>query len=136
LLVAYADFKLARVARMSAWQTHARYVQPGQSVWFEGHWGFQYYLQNLDPTARAVVAGQSQPGAGDLLVVPLNNSNVHQPDPQKARPWKALRISGPPWLTTNSKDLGAGFYASLWGPLPFAFGIVPPETVLVYVVGH
>jgi len=32
--------------------------------------------------------------------------------------------------------VGAGFYASVWGPLPFAFGQVPPERVLVYVAGQ
>ena len=136
MLVAHADFQLAKAARLSAEYTHTRYVQPGQTLWFEGHWGFQYYLQKLDPNAQPVAAKQSQPSPGDLLVVSLNNSNVRQPDSQQARPWKALQIRGPRWLTTNSKDIGAGFHASLWGPLPFAFGPVPPETVLVYIVGQ
>jgi hypothetical protein len=30
-----------------------------------------------------------------------------------------------------SQPLGAGFYASVWGPLPFAFGEVPPERYLI-----
>jgi hypothetical protein len=29
-------------------------------------------------------------------------------------------------------QVAAGFYASLRGPLPFAFGKVPPESVLLY----
>jgi 4-amino-4-deoxy-L-arabinose transferase-like glycosyltransferase len=136
MLVANADFHLAKAARLSAEQTYARYVQPGQVLWFQGHWGFQYYIQRLDPNAKAINSGQSQTNPGDLVAVPLNNSNVRRLNTPLARPWKALKISGPRWLSTNSEDVGAGFYASLWGPLPFAVGRVPPETVLVYVVGQ
>jgi hypothetical protein len=32
----------------------------------------------------------------------------------------------------NEAD-GAGFYASVWGPLLFAFGCVPPEQTRVYI---
>jgi hypothetical protein len=31
-----------------------------------------------------------------------------------------------------SREVGAGFYASVWGPLPFAFASVPPEKVTIY----
>jgi hypothetical protein len=31
-----------------------------------------------------------------------------------------------------NKETGAGFYASLWGPLPFAFGATPPQIVTVF----
>ena len=40
--------------------------------------------------------------------------------------------SGPRWLSTMSKPLGAGFYSSVWGPLPLAFGRVPPEDADIY----
>ena len=42
---------------------------------------------------------------------------------------------GPRWVTTINKDVGAGFYASVLAPLPFAFGNVPPERVIVYRMG-
>ena len=29
------------------------------------------------------------------------------------------------------RELGAGFYSSSWGPLPFALGYVPPERYLL-----
>lgn len=134
LLVARADFRYATAVRHSAEQTHARCGQGGGTLWFEGHWGFQYYLEKLG--AKAVVARQSAPRRGDLLAIPLNNSNLRPPDSKQAHPWKALLIPGPRWLTTISREVGAGFYASVWGPLPFAFGKVPPEKVLVYVLGQ
>jgi len=40
-----------------------------------------------------------------------------------------------PFLATLSPRLGAGFYVDEWGPLPFAFGRVPPERyVLLEIV--
>jgi hypothetical protein len=41
----------------------------GGTVWFNGHWGFQYYCERLG--MRPVVPGQSRLQAGDRLVVPL-----------------------------------------------------------------
>jgi 4-amino-4-deoxy-L-arabinose transferase-like glycosyltransferase len=133
LLVTRADDRLATTVRQSAEQTFARCGQGGETVWFEGHWGFQYYMEKLG--AKVVAAKRSTPQPGDFLAIPLNNSNMTPPDSRQAHPWKAFLFQGPRWLTTSSKEVGAGFYASLWGPLPFALGSVPPETVLVYVLG-
>ena len=41
--------------------------------------------------------------------------------------------SGPRWFSTWNTPIGAGFYASSWGPLPFAVGRARPEIVSVYV---
>jgi 4-amino-4-deoxy-L-arabinose transferase-like glycosyltransferase len=136
LWVAHADLVLANAARLGAEQTYARFAQGQGTLWFEGHWGFQYYLEKLGPQARAVVSEQSKPHQGDFLAVPMNNTNADPPESTQIHPWRALVVNGPLWLTTHSKDVGAGFYASVWGPLPFAFGQVPPERVLVYVVGQ
>jgi hypothetical protein len=46
-----------------------------------------------------------------------------------------LTFPGPSLLATWNETMGAGFYASLWGPLPFVFGHVPPEGVSVYDFG-
>jgi hypothetical protein len=40
-----------------------------------------------------------------------------------------------PWLSTMQKQMGAGFYSDVWGPLPFAFGFVPPEQYDFVLVG-
>jgi 4-amino-4-deoxy-L-arabinose transferase-like glycosyltransferase len=133
LWVTRADFILATAVRQSAEQTRARCGQGGETLWFEGHWGFQYYMERLG--AKAVVAKQSVPKQGDFLAIPPNNSNTSPPDNKQAHPWKAFLTQGPRWITTTSKEVGAGFYTSTLGPLPFAFGHVPPETVLVYVLG-
>ena len=35
-------------------------------------------------------------------------------------------------MTTLNGQVGAGFYVSSWGPLPFSFVDVPPERVNIY----
>jgi 4-amino-4-deoxy-L-arabinose transferase-like glycosyltransferase len=51
LLVAQSDFQLAVAVRRSAQESMARYGQNQAAVWFEGHWGFQYYMEKLGATA-------------------------------------------------------------------------------------
>ena len=102
------------------------------TLWFGGHWGFQYYLEGLGPRAKAVINGELHAGPGDLMVAPSNNTNVESPRGSQLRSTEEIPIEGPRWLTTLSREVGAGFYASVWGPLPFAFASVPPEKVTVY----
>jgi hypothetical protein len=68
LLVAGSDFVLAVAVRQSARQTYERYGHGGQTVWFQGHWGFQYYLAEMGGQAQdkrrcaGRAAQQYQPG--------------------------------------------------------------------------
>jgi 4-amino-4-deoxy-L-arabinose transferase-like glycosyltransferase len=136
LCVAKADFSLANAVRESARQSYAKFGQREGTLWFEGHWGFQYYLDGFGSNAKAVDIGHLQPRLGDFLVIPVNNTNLASPGSPQFYSWKALSIDGPRWVTTFSREVGAGFYASVWGPLPFAFDSVPPETVLVFRLGQ
>jgi 4-amino-4-deoxy-L-arabinose transferase-like glycosyltransferase len=136
LWVARADFLLANAARESARQSYSKFGQREGTLWFEGHWGFQYYLERFGSDAKAVDIGHLQPRWGDFLVIPVNNTNLASPGSPLFYSWKELSIDGPRWATTLSRDVGAGFYASVWGPLPFAFDSVPPETVLVFRLGQ
>jgi len=38
-----------------------------------------------------------------------------------------IRIRSLSWLSVMNGATGAGFYSSLFGPLPFTFGSVPEE---------
>jgi hypothetical protein len=128
LLVAGSDFVLAVAVRQSARQTYERYGHGGQTVWFQGHWGFQYYLAEMGGQAQ----DKRHPGFrdGDVLAVPLNNTNLDPP----AAPRDAFYVNGPQFLTDMNLYAGAGFYSSSDGPLPFIFGHVPPENVAVFVL--
>ena len=131
LLVTRADFRLAISVRQIAEQTCTRFGHGPTKLWFDGHWGFQYYMEKLGSKS---VMGESRLGEGDFLAIPLNNTNTKPPDPNRAHPRIALLLQGPSGMTTTSEQMGAGFHASVFGPLPFAFGRVPPEAVLVYVI--
>lgn len=135
LAVARADFLLADSVRESARQTYAEFGHEGGTLWFQGHWGFQYYLEDFGSNAKAIDDGQS-PRRGDFLAIPANNTNVGLPNSPEFHAWKTLSFDGPRGISTLSKQVGAGFYASVWGPLPFAFDSVSPEAVVVFRLGQ
>ena len=66
-------------------------------------------------------------------MVPENNVNLVLPKPETVLLRGTLSVPGPRLLTTCGIANGASFYdASAMEPLPFAFGPVPPEKVVVY----
>jgi 4-amino-4-deoxy-L-arabinose transferase-like glycosyltransferase len=128
--VTRADANLANAGRTAAAQL-SRQVGPSHAaVYFEGHWGFQYYLQQSG--ARPADLRNSPFHAGDVLIIPENTTNSFGPPPgfvlAEVRMVELPLAGG---IATMSEPAGAGFYASVWGPLPFAFGRVPPERYLV-----
>lgn len=127
LLVARADFLLAAAVRQSALQTYEQYGRGPQTLWFQGHWGFQYYLAELGGQAADTKQFALRPG--DFLALPVNNTNVHPPVGRGEG--AKLQFDGPQLVTVQSA-FGAGFYSSVNGPLPFALGSLQPEYVLVY----
>jgi 4-amino-4-deoxy-L-arabinose transferase-like glycosyltransferase len=133
LFVARADFLLAIAVRQSAQQVCQKNRFGERTLWFQGHWGFQYYMEKLGALPLDVKRSRLKPGDG--LAVPANNTNLLPPDPKKTALLATVVVPGPCWLATLSAPAGAGFYASVEGPLPFAFGRVPPEIVSVYVLG-
>ena len=130
LLVAQSDFQLAVAGRRCAEQVCAKYANGKATVWFEGHWGFQYYMEKLG--ARAVDYKNFTPPPGDILVMPLHNTYISEPPPEIVARRDALSVPSPCGLTTWHAAVGAGFYSSVTGPLPFAFGNVPAESLYIY----
>jgi hypothetical protein len=131
LAVTVADAGMADANRTAARQLAAEYPPPpGQTLWFRGHWGFQYYMQQ----AGAKVWDDEKMAArrGEILVIPFNNNN-HMP-PESITEIATLDVEACPWATTMSPKSGAGFYACSfdWRPLPFAFTHAPPEHFVVY----
>jgi 4-amino-4-deoxy-L-arabinose transferase-like glycosyltransferase len=126
LAVARADARLAQSGRAAALELVTAYRGAGREIWFQGHWGFQYYAQQLG--ARPLERGERSP-PGAVLLQPLNNSYAW---PIADSLLERRSVAGPVWLGTMGAVVGAGFYSSTWGPLPFAFGAVPPEIYFVY----
>jgi hypothetical protein len=122
LWVTWADASLANSARAAAQYVRDRVSAPGVNVSFEGHWGFQYYMQGFG--FKPVNYRDSLAGNGDLLVIPDNNTNVSvQSIPLRlVASRKAFAFHMHTGVTTINPYLGAGFYSDAWGPLPYAFG--------------
>ncbi len=127
--VMWADSSLAGSARTAARHLTQRDGDTGR-VWFQGHWGFQYYME--EGGARPVEWGRSLIRRGDIVVFPLNNVNLRLVPGKSVSVIDDLRYAtSPGWLATMSLVPGAGFYASEWGPLPYLVGPVNPERYLV-----
>lgn len=132
LAVALADFRIANASRTAAAEIWQRCRSAGGSVWFQGHWGFQYYMEGLG--AKPTDARKSVVGASDLVVVPRNNSNIFNLPKEEFRIQSTLEFRSSTWMSTLNDKIGAGFYSDIWGPLPYAFGAVPPERFDIYTV--
>jgi 4-amino-4-deoxy-L-arabinose transferase-like glycosyltransferase len=131
LCVAHADIRLANSARDAA----ARIAPEKRSgrTWFSGHWGFQYYMQERG--AKPIDLKHLDFRLGDTVVTPANASNRLPARPRVASRNEGFELPVCSWLTTMRAECGAGFYADLWGPLPFVFGPVPNEQYEVTVIG-
>jgi len=126
VFVARSDHLLAVAVRESANKTYDRYGRNGHTVWFQGHWGFQYYLDQLG--GHEADLQRSTPAVGDVLAVPVNNTSLNYPP----GPRQGFYTAGPGFLADQNMYSGAGFYSALAGPVPFAFGRIPPEFVVIY----
>jgi hypothetical protein len=126
---ARADCQLATAVRACAVNLCAKHAQGARPLWFQGHWGFQYYM--AENGAQALDLNTSSLLPGDNLVIPGNNSNVVPPGDEKVNRVDRCEMAPSRWLATVSDELGANFYSSQGGVLPFVFGRVPPERVVV-----
>lgn len=131
ILLNYVDYRLAGSARAAAndIMTEAN----GRTVWFSGHSGWQFYMEERG--GHAIDQQRDTPLPGDLYVLPSNN---WQPIPVNASRVKSFHqkfYPVPRWATTSHYQSYAGFYSDGAGPLPFYFGPVPEEIYLVVDIG-
>jgi hypothetical protein len=95
------DFREAYVQKQAAAQAAgiAR-IQRGQTVWFTGHWGFQYYAEQAG--MKAAEPERSPLRQGDWLIVP--DSHIYQQeiqiDPESMQLMRTLRFEDPIPLRT------------------------------------
>jgi hypothetical protein len=125
LTVAAADARLAAAGREAADSFSESAQELGGRLYFQGSWGFQRYMEQAG--FERVSAGDGAFERGDHIVVPRHSSNTFRLPARFVRSLEVREFSAGPWLATLSKPRSAGFYASLWGALPFSLGPVPPE---------
>ena len=130
LSVTLSDTSLANSARGVVQEISIISQTEQAKVWFQGHWGFQYYMQKAGfaPLDRK----HPQLTKGDLIVIPHNNTNTVAMPADLVEYVQTITIPlTPSGIATHQKKLNAGFYSSLWGQLPFAFGQVGAEEYTV-----
>ncbi len=134
LLVTWADFSVACCQRAAA-STICRDLKGyPHTTWFQGHWGFQYYME--DCGAKAVNFARPLFAEDDVMIVPSNNTNKAGLSPDTFHLAATLRCMPLGYIATVQKRLGAGFYSDRWGPLPFALGNVMAEEYEIFLVGE
>jgi hypothetical protein len=128
LWVVSGDVAVANASREAASSFAAKFGQ-GATVRFTGHWGFQYYMQNLgfQPVDFHPFRG------GGVIVVPENTSNgmASAIPVGEIADSQIVTLDTDLGVTTVHTAAGAGFYADVFGPLPYAFGTIPPERYAV-----
>lgn len=132
LLVTWSDYHMANNARGAANELIQKYGKNSETIWFTGHWGFQYYMESGG--AKPLIPSHSPVQNGDIAVVPKYNVlDQSFAVPDEHLQWKR-KVERPsfPWLAAMNFSLGAGLYSYAWGPLPFAFGQVPPDQYTVF----
>ncbi len=129
LLAAWADFNLAGSARTAAAHIQQETGAASLAVWFEGHWGFQYYMERQG--AKPVDFWRLRFAPNDAIILPQGNSRVFDLSQPGLEPWFEYDCPSSKWLTVMNASCGAGFYSDDWGPLPYVFGRVPGERYVV-----
>ena len=132
LLAAYADFALANSARTAATELMNKLGATSNGVAFEGHWGFQYYMEQQG--ARPLEREDLRLMPNEAIVVPAGNSYLFSLPRERVEDWFTYQANVANGLSTMNGDMGAGYYSDGWGPLPFVFGAVPVEEYRVFRV--
>jgi 4-amino-4-deoxy-L-arabinose transferase-like glycosyltransferase len=132
LILVKADYNLANSGRRAAQSLVKEHSHPEKQLWFAGHWGFQYYMELYG--AKPVDSRKPEMKSGDLVVYPNHGSNIGIPDLTTMKHFSTLTYPAKLGVATMNPSVGAGFYAAVIGPLPFAIGTLEPERYQVFEV--
>jgi len=126
LVMAHADSSHADSARKAAAMVRDRAAaRPHGRTWFQGHWGFQHYMEAWGALPLDFENPVIHPG--DLLVIPANNTNCELVNGRQFVTFEEFSLPLCSWASVFQYSSRTGFYGSGWGPLPFGFGPTMPE---------
>lgn len=120
VLIIRADAAFADLGRRAAEDLIAARTARGQTVWFAGHWGFQWYAERAGAKVLTLPGHGPMPRPGDFAVSSQNALgaiiDVFQP-----RSLMTVLASDQPGGRIMSRAAGAGFYSNAWGYLPWTW---------------
>lgn len=132
LSVTQANASFANQQRAAAHQIADKFATFEGTVWFQGHWGFQYYMEAMG--AKPVEFAHPHFQKDDIMVVPKNNTNIRQPPPDFVLKEIIFEKSEGFIASMEPTVFHAGFHTDRWGPLPYSFGNVPDEEFRLFSV--
>ena len=109
MIISGAAASQAGAARAGARYFRETFAQSHARVWFQSHWGFQWYMQQWK--AKPVVQG-ARFRPNDLLIVPSDNADALSL-PESAIPLDEISRPITPFVSTFAPNTGAGFYSSV-----------------------
>lgn len=136
IVVGKADADWANSARLAARQfsetsapAEASHERPGK-LYFQGSWGFQRYMELAGVSRLAV--GKTVLVPGDRVVMAIDGSNVFKLPTRRSHLIGNESFASSRWISVMSRERSAGFYASVWGSLPYSFGGQSPDRYRVF----
>ncbi|MCC6580280.1 MAG: glycosyltransferase family 39 protein [Phycisphaeraceae bacterium] len=132
LAATWSDFRTANADRHAARLIVNNLPPPKHRIVFQGHWGFQWYMQAYGAEPWDLEHLDLQ--GGDLLVFPTLNTNVTMDGipPQAIRLVLNVKVAASRWIATMDARRLASFHASVLGCMPMVLGPVPPREYLVF----
>jgi hypothetical protein len=131
--ITLADADVANSVRRASRVLYQETRTAEGSVWFAGGSNLQYYMERMG--VRPLDLDRTILRPGDVLLVPFDDFGKLILPPRFISSTENIYIPLSQPVTTWSSAMGAGFYWSSRGPLPFAFGIVPPQRYTIYTIG-
>lgn len=131
MLLNVGDYSLANASKRAASTFQSELPEHDGEVWFTGHWGFQYYMQEWG--AKPIDISIANVAAGDILIEPVNNtSNDLRYNFSDQAMTTIFEVS--PYITTWNPWRRAGFYSNKMGSLPFATRRIPNEVYNIFLI--
>jgi 4-amino-4-deoxy-L-arabinose transferase-like glycosyltransferase len=130
--VVWSDVRWADNVREAANALAREHAHSGRTTYANADWGMQYYLESGG--VRTLDLDRDTLVRGDLLILSNNNTNPRRIAAEDARLIDTRSHPESIWGMTHSLSVGAGFYSSIIGPLPYAFGPSLPDRYDVWRV--
>ncbi len=133
LLVTWSDVSWANNQKDVATKFNHELQHYNQKVWFQGHWGFQYYMES---TIAFSLNNKAQLQTGDLIITPSNNTNILPLTDSIFHLVDKVKLSICCQFRTMSRRYRAGFYADQLGELPFSINTKEYDEFDIHIVGY
>ncbi len=130
-----ADYRLADSYRAAAEGFKNEYAASGEKVWFQGEFGFRYYMEESGFSYLGVTA---KPQPGDILIRSETSSSAGNfllfPPPPADQTVELRRfiVADPFPFRIRTPKAGTGFYSHRMGPVPIAVSTAPLDEYTVY----